>query len=264
MWHLVIWKLDTSDSEEDNASIFRVKQWHFPCFPSVSPNKCWINKCLKINVKFSPKFHPNRSSNRKTGHGARENEPSAIPEIRRSVAAEVPIHSHGTLSVICMDKTTVGLVVLRSVRFSPSTYVPGIDPYSSTIRDWYSRPIWGRSHGSHPVVTTYSHQCVLHWTNTVCDFEIHNINFNPGASGVSLTHYWLEEGIKFCTGVGWMTRVQFLGGCKVFLLSIASRPALRLTQPPIQWEPRELSPGVKRRMCEADHSPTIIAEVKNT
>jgi hypothetical protein len=37
---------------------------------------------------------------------------------------------------------------------------------------------------------------------------------------------------------------------KNFLFCMSCRPALRLTQPPIQWVP-----GVKRPGCEADHSP---------
>jgi hypothetical protein len=36
------------------------------------------------------------------------------------------------------------------------------------------------------------------------------------------------------------------------------------TQPPIQWIPGTLSPGVKRPGREADHSPPTIAEVQNT
>jgi hypothetical protein len=49
---------------------------------------------------------------------------------------------------------------------------------------------------------------------------------------------------------------------KIFLFSIASRPALGPTQPPIQWVPGTLSQGVKRLGREADHSPPAIAEVK--
>jgi hypothetical protein len=45
--------------------------------------------------------------------------------------------------------------------------------------------------------------------------------------------------------------------------STASRPALWPTQPPIQWVPGTLSPGVKRQGREADHSPPSSAEVKN-
>jgi hypothetical protein len=51
---------------------------------------------------------------------------------------------------------------------------------------------------------------------------------------------------------------------KNFLFSTLSRPAVGCTQPPIQWVPGALSPGVKRSGREADHSPPISAEVKRT
>jgi hypothetical protein len=35
-------------------------------------------------------------------------------------------------------------------------------------------------------------------------------------------------------------------------------------QPPIQWAPEAISPGVKRPGREADHSPSASAEVKKT
>jgi hypothetical protein len=44
----------------------------------------------------------------------------------------------------------------------------------------------------------------------------------------------------------------------------ASRPALGLTQPPIQWVPVTPFPEVKRPRREADHSPPCNAEVNNT
>jgi hypothetical protein len=49
-------------------------------------------------------------------------------------------------------------------------------------------------------------------------------------------------------------------GARIF--STSSRPALRSTQPPIQWVPGALSPGVKRPGRDADHSPRTSAEVK--
>jgi hypothetical protein len=52
------------------------------------------------------------------------------------------------------------------------------------------------------------------------------------------------------------------GRVKNFLFSKSSRPALGSTQPPIQWEPGALSPGLKRSGREADHSPPASAEVK--
>jgi hypothetical protein len=61
----------------------------------------------------------------------------------------------------------------------------------------------------------------------------------------------------------WTAEFQFLVGESIYLSSTASRPALRPTQPPIQWTPESLSPGVKRLGHEADHSPSFSAEVKN-
>jgi hypothetical protein len=51
-------------------------------------------------------------------------------------------------------------------------------------------------------------------------------------------------------------------GLGIFLFNTASRTALGLTQPPIQWIPVALSLGVKRPRRETDHSPPSSAEVK--
>jgi hypothetical protein len=51
------------------------------------------------------------------------------------------------------------------------------------------------------------------------------------------------------------------GRVKNFLFP-TSRAAPRPTQPPIQWVPGALSPGVKRQRREADHSPPVSAETK--
>jgi hypothetical protein len=51
---------------------------------------------------------------------------------------------------------------------------------------------------------------------------------------------------------------------RIFPLSSVSRPALGLTQPPVQWVPGVLSPGAKARLGrDADHSPLSSAEVVN-
>jgi hypothetical protein len=42
----------------------------------------------------------------------------------------------------------------------------------------------------------------------------------------------------------------------------ASRPALRPTQPPIQWVPGAHPPGGKRQGREANHSPPTSPKVK--
>jgi len=50
----------------------------------------------------------------------------------------------------------------------------------------------------------------------------------------------------------------------MFPLASVSRPALGPTQPPVQWVPGVLSPGVKARPGrDADHSPPSSAEVEN-
>jgi hypothetical protein len=57
----------------------------------------------------------------------------------------------------------------------------------------------------------------------------------------------------------WTVRVRF----PTFLYSTAFRAALRSIQPPIQWVPGAISPGVKRPGCATDHSPPSSVEVKN-
>jgi hypothetical protein len=52
-------------------------------------------------------------------------------------------------------------------------------------------------------------------------------------------------------------------GLEIFLFITASRSALGLAQPPIQWIPGHPSLGVKRPGREADHSRPSSAEVKN-
>jgi hypothetical protein len=53
------------------------------------------------------------------------------------------------------------------------------------------------------------------------------------------------------------------GGPEIILFSIASRPALGLTQPSPQWVPRAFFLGVKRPGSEANYSPPSITEAKN-
>jgi hypothetical protein len=50
---------------------------------------------------------------------------------------------------------------------------------------------------------------------------------------------------------------------QAFLFSIASRPALEPTQPPVQWVPGALHSLLKRQGREADRSSLSSAEVKN-
>jgi hypothetical protein len=47
-------------------------------------------------------------------------------------------------------------------------------------------------------------------------------------------------------------------GAKDFSLTSVSRPALRTTQPPVQWVPTVLSRGKARPGRDADHSPHLM------
>jgi hypothetical protein len=64
----------------------------------------------------------------------------------------------------------------------------------------------------------------------------------------ALDHYGgsksLGDETRVGIATGWAVRVRFAA---VQDFSIASRPTPGLTQPPIQWVPGALSPGVKRR-----------------
>jgi hypothetical protein len=60
--------------------------------------------------------------------------------------------------------------------------------------------------------------------------------------------------------IGGSSSCRVLG---IFLLTTAFRPAPGPPQPPIESVAGVLSLGVKRPKCEADHSPSSSAEVKN-
>jgi hypothetical protein len=60
-----------------------------------------------------------------------------------------------------------------------------------------------------------------------------------------------------------LTGLRVSAGAGIFFLfTTASRPALRLTRPRIQWVPGTLSLGVKRPGCETDHSRPSSVEFK--
>jgi hypothetical protein len=72
-----------------------------------------------------------------------------------------------------------------------------------------------------------------------------------------------DSSVVIVTGYGLDSRDAIPGRYKIFLFSIASRPCLGPTQPPIQWVLGALSSGVKRLGREPNHSPPSSAEVKN-
>jgi hypothetical protein len=81
----------------------------------------------------------------------------------------------------------------------------------------------------------------------------HEVTEEPGL----LSRYsdWLQAGRQR----GWGSSP---GRVKNFLFPTSSTPALGSTQPPIQWVPGVLSPGVKLPGREFGHSPPASAEIK--
>jgi hypothetical protein len=77
-------------------------------------------------------------------------------------------------------------------------------------------------------------------------------------------YYWSwDSSVGIATGYELDDRgVGFRIPVAARIFSTSSRPVLGPTQPPIQWVPGALSPGVKRQGHEADHSPPTSAEVK--
>jgi hypothetical protein len=82
-------------------------------------------------------------------------------------------------------------------------------------------------------------------------FRLNTVQRGRNSAIGMMTSYGLDD-----RGV----RVRVPVGARIF--SASSRPVLGPTQPPIQWVPRALSPGVKRQGREVDHSLPASAEVK--
>jgi hypothetical protein len=92
--------------------------------------------------------------------------------------------------------------------------------------------------------STKTHDSILHTNWNLC-----------GSWDSSVVQRWVTGWIVGDSSPG--------GGWEIFPSTTASRPALGTTQPPIQWVPAAFFLGLKRPVCEADHSPPSSAEVKN-
>ena len=69
---------------------------------------------------------------------------------------------------------------------------------------------------------------------------------------------WLSYGLDDQSNV-----VRCPEEARAYVFTKTCKLALKPIQPPIQWVPVALSPGVKRSVPEADHSPITRAEIKN-
>jgi hypothetical protein len=76
-------------------------------------------------------------------------------------------------------------------------------------------------------------------------------------SGVAIPQ-WYSTGLR----AGWSGFESRLG-LGTFFFTTVSRPALGLTNSPIQWGPEDLCVGIKLPEREGDHYPPSSAEVKN-
>jgi hypothetical protein len=79
--------------------------------------------------------------------------------------------------------------------------------------------------------------CLSHDLVILQCFEVYTNMNEPGSSGSIVSDYGLDER---------RSRFDPRQGQRIFPLASVSRPALRPTQPPVQWVPGVLSPGVKR------------------
>ena len=74
-----------------------------------------------------------------------------------------------------------------------------------------------------------------------------------------LTHVWVQVN-KLLSELSFESRK----GKTLLLVRKTSRPALEPAYPRIQWVLGDLSPGLKRLVREANHSPPSSVEMKNT
>jgi hypothetical protein len=87
--------------------------------------------------------------------------------------------------------------------------------------------------------------------NSMWSFTSTNVDYMISLVRCLGTETYLVARSVQCLTTDWMTGVRSQTKAeqqrqRIFLLVSASRPALRLTQPLIQWVPGVLSPGVKR------------------
>jgi hypothetical protein len=86
-----------------------------------------------------------------------------------------------------------------------------------------------------------------------------------------ITEFWLEQSWGRSVSIvsdygldGQVIGVRSPGQARIFPLASVSRPALRSTQPPIQWVTGgPFLRGRARLGCDTDHSPPSSAKVKN-
>jgi hypothetical protein len=105
------------------------------------------------------------------------------------------------------------------------------------------------------------------WVYVIGTFRIFGVLRGPRSDAPFFSFLWFFLVVMcscFLFAVFWGRSVICLGLPFLWIFSKSPRRALGSTQPPLQWAPGALSPGVKRPGLEADHSPPASAEVKKS
>jgi hypothetical protein len=101
------------------------------------------------------------------------------------------------------------------------------------------------------------------WRNWRICWTIYELKMILVSILYSVLYMYMYSAIGIVTGYGldgWGFGVWVPVGAELFSFLRCPNPILGSSQPPIQWVPESVSPGVKRPGHEADHSP----EVKKT
>jgi hypothetical protein len=112
--------------------------------------------------------------------------------------------------------------------------------------------------GQHQEESAEPHDGPRRWTHNTNLETIHNRKRSRVSTGNIVSDYGLDD--RAIGRSGFDPR----RGQRIFSLTSVSIPALGPIQPPVQWVPGVLSPGVIARPGrDADHSPPYSAEVDN-
>jgi hypothetical protein len=124
-----------------------------------------------------------------------------------------------------------------------------MDAFLKTSRD--SRQVLKHIHESSQILQFAVFQTLCMKLDFIDILYVALLRSQDSAVGIATGYGLHDRGVRILVPVG--SRILF---------SMSSGLALGPSQPPIQWVPGALSPGVKWWGCEADNSPPASAKVK--
>jgi hypothetical protein len=139
--------------------------------------------------------------------------------------------------------------------------------FSALTHRWNFKSYYLKSKASLRRVFRKSHKILIRPLITLCSLQLSAAL----VTSQEINRGWISGNLNLDVNLGlfkmfffffFWEDAQLLKYFSTFLFSTSSRPTLGPTQPPIQWLPGALSPGVKWQGREGDHSPPAIAEVK--